>query len=277
MTPGFVQATRMRLIAGRDFSELDRADRELTVIISQAMARKFWPNQDPIGQRISFGLIPGAPRTVVGIVNDVKLLGLSVKDPVAAAYLPLLQLVGGGQFQFMALVVRTNTPAETLAPTVVKAIHGLNAELPVRDVHTMDSLVDESIGQQRFAMMLISIFAGLALLLAAIGIYSVLSYSVGQRISEIGIRRALGAPAATLVRMVVGDGMKPALIGIVIGLAAAAALGRLMTTLLFGVSPHDAVTLMGVSVAVVLIALLAAVVPAYRATRINPLQALRTE
>ncbi len=277
MTPGFVQATRMRLIAGRDFSEVDRVDRQLTVIISQAMARKFWPNQDPIGQQISFGLIPSTPRTVVGIVNDVKLLGLSVKDPVAAAYLPLMQLVGAGPFQFMALVVRTNTPAETLAPAVVKAIHGLNADLPVRDVQTMDTLVDESIGQQRFAMTLISTFAGLAVLLAAIGIYSVLSYSVGQRISEIGIRRALGAPAGTLVRTVVGDGMKPALVGILIGLAAAAALGRVMTTLLFGVGPHDAVTLMGVSIAVVLIALLAAVVPAYRATRINPLQALRTE
>jgi putative ABC transport system permease protein len=277
MTPGFVQATRMRLIAGRDFSEVDRVDRELTVIISQAMARKFWPNQDPIGQRISFGLIPSTPRTVVGIVNDVKLLGLSVKEPVAAAYLPVMQLVGAGPFQFMALVVRTNTPADTLAPTVVKAIHGLNADLPVRDVQTMDSLVDESIGQQRFALTLISTFAGLAVLLAAIGIYSVLSYSVGQRISEIGIRRALGAPAATLVRTVVGDGLKPALAGIVMGLAAATALGQVMTTLLFGVGPHDALTLMGVSVAVVLIALLAAVVPAYRATRINPLQALRTE
>ena len=126
-------------------------------------------------------------------------------------------------------------------------------------------------------MTLISTFAGLAMLLAAIGIYSVLSYSVGQRISEIGIRRALGAPAATLVRTVVGDGMKPALVGIVVGLAAAAALGRVMTTLLFGVSPHDAVTFMGVSVAVIGVALLAAVIPAYRATRINPLQALRTE
>jgi ABC-type antimicrobial peptide transport system permease subunit len=177
----------------------------------------------------------------------------------------------------VSLAVRTTISPESLAPAVVKAIHSLNPDLPVRDVLTMDDLVDRSIGQQRFAMALISTFAGLAAVLAAIGIYSVLSYSVGQRIPEIGIRRALGASAATVVRTVVGEGLKPALLGTVIGLSAAAAFGRVMTTLLFGVGPRDAMTFAVVSLGVMVLALAATLVPAYRATRIDPLQALRSE
>jgi predicted permease len=277
LMPGYVHATRMRLVAGRDFTDTDRAGRELTVIISEAMARRFWPNKDPIGQRISFGLIPSDPRTVVGVVNDVKLLGLSVKEPVAAAYLPLPQLIGSGPYVFFALAVRTSVPAASLAPAVAKAIHTIDPNLPVGNVLTMDDIIAQSIGSQRFAMALISAFAALAVLLAAVGIYSVLSYSVGQRIPEIGIRRALGASAGTVVRTVVGDGLRPAAIGIAIGVATAAALGRVMTTLLFGVSPHDVVTFASVALVVMLIALLAACIPAWRATRVDPLQALRAE
>jgi predicted permease len=275
--PGYLRATRMRLVAGRDFSEDDRAGGELTVLVSEAMARQFWPNKNPVGQRLSFGLISNEPRRIVGIVNDVKLLGLSVKEPVSAAYLPIQQLLGSAPFQFVSLAVRTTSSPESLAPAVVKAIHSLNADLPVRDVLTIENLVDRSIGQQRFAMALISTFAGLAALLAAIGIYSVLSYSVGQRIPEIGIRRALGASAATVVRTVVSEGLKPAVLGTVIGLSAAAALGRVMTTLLFGVGPRDAMTFAVVSLGVMVLALAATLVPAYRATRINPMQALRSE
>ena len=276
MTPGFVQAIRMRLIAGRDFTEVDRVDRELTVIISQAMARS--SGRTRINRATNF-LRAHLEHAANHRGHRQRCEAARVERQRARCRGVNAAPAGGGRRPVPVHGARGRipTPAETLAPTVVKAIHGLNADLPVRDLQTMDSLVDESIGQQRFAMTLISTFAGLAVLLAAIGIYSVLSYSVGQRVSEIGIRRALGAPAATLIRTVVSDGMKPALVGIVIGLAAAAALGRVMTTLLFGVGPHDAVTLAGVSIAVVLIALLAAVVPAYRATRINPLQALRTE
>jgi predicted permease len=275
--PGYLRTTRMKLVAGRDFSEDDRNGRELTVLISETMARQYWPNQNPIGQQIAFGLISSEPRRIVGIVNDVKLLGLSVKEPVAAAYLPLAQILSSAPFRFVSLAVRTTTPPESVAPSVVKTIHGLNSDLPVRNVLTMDDIVDRSIGQQRFAMMLISIFAGLAALLAAIGIYSVLSFSVGQRIPEIGIRRALGASAATVVRTIVGEGLKPALAGIAIGLAAAFGLGRVMTTLLFGVGPHDAVTFTAVSLGVVLMAVAATLIPAYQAARINPMQALRSE
>ena len=137
--------------------------------------------------------------------------------------------------------------------------------------------MDRSLGQQRFAMMLISLFAALAMLLAAVGIYSVLSYSVSQRVPEIGIRRALGAPAAAVMRTIVGEGLKPTAVGIVVGLTIAALLGRVMTTMLFGVGPHDALTFTGVSLAVVAVAIIATLAPAYRATRIDPLQALRAE
>jgi putative ABC transport system permease protein len=275
--PGYLRTTRMRLVAGRDFSEDDRAGRELTVLISETMARQFWPTQNPVGQRISFGLISSEPRRIVGVVNDVKLLGLSAKEPVAAAYLPLAQILASAPFQFVSLAVRTTRLPESVAPNVVKAIHSLNPDLPVRNVLTMDDIVDRSIGQQQFAMVLISTFAALATLLAAIGIYSVLSFSVGRRVPEIGIRRALGASAGTVVGMVVGEGLKPALAGIAIGLAAAFALGRVMTALLFGVGPHDAVTFTAASLGVVLIALAATLLPAYRATRINPMQALRSD
>jgi putative ABC transport system permease protein len=274
---GYLQAMGMRLLAGRDFSQDDRSGRELTVLVSEAMARQFWPNQNPIGQRIRFGLIPGDPRRVVGIVNDVKLTGLSVKEPVAAAYLPVPQLLGAAPFGFITLIVRTTTNPEALAPAIIRTVHGLNPDLPVRDVLTMSDLVDQSLGQQRFAMVLISTFAGLAALLAAVGIYSVLSFSVGQRIPEIGIRRALGASAATVVRTVVGEGLAPALIGVAVGLVAASALGSVMTTLLFGVGPRDAVTFATVALGVMAIAFAATLVPAYRATRIDPLLALRTE
>jgi predicted permease len=275
--PAYLRTMRMRLVAGRDFSEDDRAGREFTVLISEAMARQFFPAQNPVGQRIAFGLISSEPRRIVGVVNDVKLLGLSLKEPVAAAYLPLAQILGSAPFQFVSLAVRTTTPPESAAPDVVKAIHTLNPDLPARNVLTMDDVVDRSIGQQRFAMMLISTFAALATLLAAIGIYSVVSFSVGRRVSEIGIRRALGASAGTVVGMVVAEGLKPALAGVAVGLAAAFALGRVMTTLLFGVGPHDAVTFITASVGIVLFALAATLIPAYRATRINPIQALRSE
>jgi predicted permease len=275
--PGYLRTMRMRLVAGRDFSEDDRAGREFTVLISEAMARQYFPAQNPIGQRIAFGLISSEPRRIVGVVNDVKLLGLSMKEPVAAAYLPLPQILATAPFQFVSLAVRTTTLPDSVAPSIVKTIHSLNPDLPVRNVLTMDDIVDRSIGQQQFAMALISTFAALATLLAAIGIYSVLSFSVGRRVPEIGIRRALGATAGSVVGMVVGEGLKPALAGIAIGLAAAFALGRVMTNLLFGVGPHDAVTFTAASLGVVLIALAAALVPALRATRINPMQALRSE
>jgi hypothetical protein len=239
------------------------------------MARKYWPNGSALGKRVAF--FGTAPRTVVGIVNDVKLTGLDVKEAVAAAYMPVAALMSFPQAGFFALAVRTTTLPDLLTQPIVNAIHGVNPLVPVRDTITMEDILDQSIGQQRFAMMLISLFAALAMLLAAVGIYSVLSYSVSQRIPEIGIRRALGAPAAAVMRTIVSEGLKPTAVGIVIGLTMAALLGRVMETMLFGVSSHDSLTLAGVSVVVIAVAIVATLAPAYRATRIDPLQALRAE
>ena len=237
------------------------------------MARLYWPNENPLGKRVAFTLLSPVHREVVGIVNDVKLTGLDVKDPVAAAYMPVASLGSG----FVTLVVRTTTPPELLAQPVVNAIHAVNPLVTVRDTMTMEDILDQSIGQQRFAMQLISLFAALAMLLAAVGIYSVLSYSVSQRVPEIGIRRALGAPAAAVMRTIVGEGLKPTAVGIVVGLTVAALLSRVMASLLFGVSAHDSMTFTVVPIGVVAVAIVATLAPAYRATRIDPLKALRTE
>jgi putative ABC transport system permease protein len=274
--PGFLQATRMRLVAGREFDAWDAEHPQSSVLVSETMARLYWPGENPLGKRVAFTLISPTPRTIVGVVNDVKLTGLDVRDPVAAAYMPVddwIALPPG----FFSLAIRTTTPPEHLSQTIVNTIHGINALVPVRDVITMDEIVDRSVGSQRLAMMLISAFAALAMLLASIGIYSVLSYSVSQRMSEIGIRRALGASAATVMRTIVGEGLKPAAIGIALGLTVAALLGRVMTALLFGVGPHDPATFVGVSFVVVVVAIAATLTPAYRATRVDPMSALRAE
>ena len=274
---GFLQVAHMRLVAGRDFNNWDDKHPDASVIISETMARTYWPNESPLGKRVAFTLISEVPRTVVGVVNDVKLTGLEVRDPVAAAYMPVQSLFTLPQAGFFQLAVRTSTAPEALSQAIVTAIHGVNALVPVRDVITMDEIVDRSLGQQRFAMMLISVFAGLAVLLAAVGIYSVLSYSVSQQRSEIGIRRALGASAGTVMRTIVGEGLRPTAIGIALGLAGAALLGQVMTALLFGVGPRDPLTFAGVSAMVVAVAIAATLAPAYRATRVDPIVALRAE
>ena len=275
--PGFLQALRMRLLAGRDFNNWDSEHLDASVIISETMARLYWPGENALGKRVAFTLVSPVPRTVVGIVNDVKLTGLDVREPVAAAYVPMAGLFGFPGGGFFTMAVRTTTRPESLSQTIVNTVHGVNASVPVRDIVTMEEIVDRSVGQQRFAMMLISAFAALAMLLASIGIYSVLSYSVTQRMPEIGIRRALGASAATVMRTIVGEGLKPTAIGIAIGLAAAALLGRVMTSLLFGVSPRDPLTFAAVSFVVVMVAIAATLAPAYRATRVDPMAALRAE
>jgi predicted permease len=273
LLPDYIRTVRMRLLDGRDFTAADTPDRPARVLVSASMARRFWPNERAIGRHLTLGLMSAAPREVIGIVNDVKLLGLDTPNPVAAVYVPLTQ---APTFS-LSIVVRTAVPPGTVAPAVINAIHLTDPEQPILDIMTMDEVIGASLRQQRFAMLLLTVFAVLALGLAGVGIYGVLSYTVRQRVREIGIRMALGAPAAEVLRMVITEGMKPTLVGLAIGIASAAALGRMLASLIFGVSARDAATFTAVSIIVIAVGLVASAVPAYRATRIDPLQALRTE
>jgi len=271
--PGYLRASGIRLIAGRDFSDADTADRLQVVMISESMAQQFWPNQNPLGKRLTLTFRPGVVREVVGVVGDVKIRGLGFAEPVAALYTPFAQ----SQWRGLSLVVRTGVPPKNVTTALSAAVHEIDPELPLLNVRTMDEVVGESIAQQRFAMELLGAFAALALLLAAIGIYSVLSWTVRQRVREIGIRRALGAPIEQIIKMIVVEGLKPTLWGVLIGLVSALALGRLLSAMIFGVTAHDTATLLVVATLITLIGAVATLLPAYRAARVNPLVALRDE
>jgi putative ABC transport system permease protein len=259
-------------------------------VISDAMAKRFWPNEDPIGKHLTLTFSPDHPREIVGVVGDVKQDGLSVSDPNATLYIPMAQITaasyaasaaaGFGGFRGgspMTLVVRTTTRPASVAPAVTNALRELDASTPLLDVVTLEDYVAESLSQERFNMLLLATFAGLAVVLAAVGIYSVLAYTVRRCMREIGIRMALGAQISDVLRMIVYDGMRATLIGVGFGLAGALILGRVLSTLVYGVSTTDVATFASVSVLLTAVGLLASVVPAYRASRIEPVRTLRDE
>jgi putative ABC transport system permease protein len=244
------------------------------------MARHFWPGEDPLGKRLTLTFFPESVREVVGVVGDVKLDGLDQDRPSTILYMPLAQIsapsVGWQSFP-MTLVVRSATNPTGIVSAVTNAVHQVDREIPLRDILTMDELVTNSISQQRFNMLLLGAFAALALLLAAIGIYSVLSYSVKRRVQEIGIRLALGARIGDVLRMVIVEGMKPTLWGVVLGTVGALAMGHVLASLIYGVKPTDPLTFLVVAVVLAAIALFATIIPAYRAAKVDPLVALRYE
>jgi predicted permease len=281
VSPGYMRSMKIPLVRGRDLSDSDAAGRPGAVLISGSMASQFWPNQDPIGKRLTLSFFPGVVREVVGVVGDVKTDGLDQSRPTATLYAPLAQLSAGTDGQFhsfpMTLVVRSATKPASMVSAVSNVVHEVDSDVPVRDVVTMDDLVTNSVSQQRFNMLLLGAFAGLALLLATIGIYSVLSYNVKRRIQEIGIRLALGASLRDVLRLIVLDGMKPTLLGIAVGAIGALALGRVISSLIYAVKPSDPITFAAVTAVLCLIAFLACMVPAYRATKVDPAVALRNE
>jgi putative ABC transport system permease protein len=271
--PSFFETMRIPLLRGRAFSTADIADRPAVILISESMAKRFWPDENPLGKRLNMSFSPEKSRQVVGVVGDVKGDGLDVLDPVATLYVPLAQQPKSS----MSVVVRTSSPPNTLVSAVSAAVHEVDGEQPVLDVITMDDIVADSLSHQRFNMLLLSAFSGLALLLAAIGIYSVLAYSVRRRMREIGVRMALGARRGDILHMILGQGTKLALIGTGIGIAAAFGLTRLMASQLFGVTATDPVTFLSVATLIVLVALAACYIPARRATKVDPIVALRYE
>ena len=280
ISAGYLRTMRMPVIRGRDFAESDAAGRPGVVMISDSLARRFWPNEDALGKHLTLTFFPGV-REVVGIVQDVKLDHLDETRPVDAIYMSANQLAanvnGPWNSYDLALAVRTKSDPHTVATAVTEAIHQVGPDIPVTNVLSMDDLITQSISPQRFNMMLLAAFAGLALLLAAVGIYGVLSYTVRRRVREIGIRMALGASQSDILRLVVSDGMKPILIGVALGVVAAAALSRLVASLLFGVPATDPLTFTAVALLLIIVGIAANTVPAYRATRVEPTQTLRDE
>jgi predicted permease len=281
ISPGYFSVMHVPILKGRDFSGADVAGRPGAVLISDALARRFWPNEDPIGKHLTLTFFPGVVREVVGIVGDVKLDSLDETRPVATIYHPLTQITVADQQTWrsfgMSLTVRTASDPRNAISAVTAAVHQVGPELPVVDVMSMNDLISESVSPQRFNMLLLGSFAGLALVLAAVGIYSVLSYAVRRRLREIGIRIALGATHKDVVRMVVADGMKPILLGVAIGLAASFALSRVVASLIFGIRATDPLTFAAVALLLVTVGILATVFPAYRAARVEPIRILREE
>ncbi|HTQ58946.1 MAG TPA: ABC transporter permease [Candidatus Solibacter sp.] len=276
VSPGYVETLGIRLLRGRSFTEQDNENAPLAGVINAMVARRYFPHEDPVGKRFMFGH-PSATNppkwyTIVGVVSDTKLYGLA--NP---ARLEVYVAYRQNPRNEMRLLVRSTADPAGLTSSIREAIHAIDKDQPVFAVATMKQLVSDSVAMRRMTLVLLGLFSGLALILGAIGIYGVISYSVAQRTHEIGIRMALGAPRRDVFRLVVGQGLKLTGIGIAIGIVAAFGLARLMSSLLYGVSTADLETFAGVATLLALVALLACYVPARRAMQVDPMTALRYE
>jgi predicted permease len=278
ISPGFFQTLRIPLLRGRVFSGFDDASGEPVAIINQEMARMFWPNQDPIGHRIWIGKPMGpewaepSPRGIVGVVGDIREASLA-SPPEPTMYIPYAQKPAS----WADFVIRTRQAPMASVAGIRDAMHSMDSEIPLGRMMTMEQVLSSSVTDWRFRTVLLALFGSLALFIAAIGIYGVISYSVAQRTHEIGVRIALGAVRRDVVKLVVGQGLKLALAGIAIGLVGAWALTRFLTSLLFGVKPTDPLTYVVVCLILTAVAVLASYLPARRATKVDPMVALRYE
>ncbi len=276
-TPAYFGTLGIPLTRGRLFTEADHAQGTKVAILSEAAVRRHFPNEDPIGKRIElgWGRGPGTPRAggeVIGVVGDVREYRLDEAYP-AEIYLPMKQWPVGR----MTMVMRTAVPPLSLADDVTQAVNEIDPNLPVSEIRTVDDVVAESIAQPRFYMLLLAAFASVALVLAAVGIFGVMSYTVSQRTREIGIRMALGAAEGKVVSMVVRQAMRLALVGLTLGVVAALALSQTMATLLFDLSPTNPLTFATVATILAVVAFLASWLPARRAASVDPMVALRAE
>jgi predicted permease len=273
--PGYFSTMGIPMIRGRDVTDEDKADSRKVVVISEKTAQHYWPGQDPIGKRLKTGdTNSDVPwREVIGIVKDVRQNDF-IAQPKMQMYFNYRQLKN---LAANALIVRTSVEPMSLATSVRDAIWAVDKDQPVADIDTMDHIVAQAIARQRFSMLLLGIFAAVALVLAAVGIYGVMSYSVTQRTHEIGIRIALGARRTDVLRMTVKQGLKLVGAGMVLGFLAAFLLTRVMASLLYGISATDPITFIGISLVLLAVAILASYVPALRATKVDPITALRTQ
>jgi putative ABC transport system permease protein len=274
-TDGYFRTMGIRLVSGRDFTKRDDLQSPSVIIINEALARHHFPGENPIGKRIRPGIsIETEPpmREIIGVVGDVQVRNLSEEEP-PAVYLP------HSQFPFVSLTmtIRGETDPLNLIGPVRNEVSALDKDLAITDVKMLDQYLIDSVAQPRFNTLLLSIFASIALVLTAVGLYGVIAYSVTQRTHEIGIRVALGAQTGDVLWLVISRGMKLALIGLALGLVGAVALTRLMEKLLFDVSPTDPPTLLVVTLLLTNISLLACWLPAQRVARVDPMIALRYE
>jgi putative ABC transport system permease protein len=274
----YFRALGIPLLKGRAFNERDTADSPGVVIISETLARSLWPNEDALGKRIDIGLSSEKWREVVGVVGDVKQRELGA-PPAPALYQPSQQVPERFHWLLseMTFVVRTAAEPQRFVAGLRSELQTVDKELPLHNVATMEQVVAMSVADPRFYTLLLGSFSALALILAAAGIYSVISYSVTQRAHEIGIRLALGAQSGAILRLVVGQGMALTLAGLAIGLGGAFALTRVLSDFLYEVSVTDPATFALLSLSLVAVALLACWIPARRATKVDPLVALRCE
>ena len=274
-TAGYFSAMGIPLLKGRFFTEGDTKHAPRVIIINHAMAEKYWHGEDAIGKRITFDDNPKKDDDwlrVIGVVGDVKDQPNSTSaEP--AFWWPEYQASESD----MSIAIRTKSDPRQVADGLRNAVHSLDPELAVADVKEMNQVADASISTPRFTFALVGLFAGLAILLAGIGAYGVIAYTVAQRTSEFGLRVALGAQRSDLLRMVLGQSARLAIPGIVVGVALALSLGRVLQTLLYGVKPADPIILVSVALLVLIVALLASYAPARRAAMADPMSTLRAE
>jgi predicted permease len=275
ISPGYFAAAGTPILRGRDFLDSDTADSQPVTIINSAMAKKFWPGEDAIGKQVAPASKKYPAETIIGIVADVKRLSLR-EDPPPEMYVPYNQKVWPSLLT-MDVILRTKVDPASLTDGVRNALRSVDPDLPMAKISTLDTIVDDSMTLPRFAMFVLGSFAGLALLLASVGMYGVISYFVGQRTREIGVRVALGAQRRDVFEMVLGQGARLAVIGIALGLLAALATTRMMVSFLYGVQPIDPLTFAALPFLLLSIALLACYIPARRAMRVDPMVALRHE
>jgi putative ABC transport system permease protein len=275
--PAYFRTMGIPILKGRDFEERDEHKSMPVIIVTESFARQFFPGEDPIGKRIQPGISTwddekSTMREIVGMVADIRSRTLDT-EPKPAYYLPQSQV----PFTQLIAVVKSGNDPKSLAGSITREVSALDVELPVFGVKTMGEYISSSVAAPRFNTTLLSIFAAVALLLTIIGLYGVMSYSVAQRRNEIGIRMALGAQTRDVLGLIIKDGLKMVSLGLVLGIAGALALTRLLATLVFGVTIHDPVTFVVIAALLSMVAMLACYVPAWRATRVDPLEALRCE
>jgi len=277
VSPDYFNTLRIPLLRGRSFSPHDTENSPAVVMVNRRLAERYWPNDDPIGKRLKIGSAdsPNPWATVIGVVADVRQSGLYGEQK-----LELYSSYNQDRRGFTApkdLIVRTKSDPTSIAAAVRQAIWAVDKDQPVSNVRTMEQVFSATVSRERFQTLLLTIFASMALVLACVGLYGVISYAVAQRTHEIGIRMALGARQGDVLKLVINQGMGLTLVGIGLGLFVAFAVTRIMSDMLFGVPARDPLTFLSVSGLLIIVALVACYVPARRATKVDPLVALRYE